>query len=153
MNIIKGGKKKQKKTKTKKNNNKVYRISRKKSTARKQHKNIFSESLILKKEIGGRPKYQPTDFFDPDLDFALERDIYTNFRNDATLEEINRIRVYSLLNNLNRRINNYSDNVRINVWNELVENINRSLNDGNNDEIREIANQYNNARYIARQDN
>jgi len=129
--------------------NKVHRVSKRKSTSRRPKRNIRSASLILRKKIGGRDVgYELTDFFDPDLDFAIERDVYTEFRDNVTQEEKNRIRVYSLLNNLNRRITRNPNNPRINVWNELAENINIALDNDNDAKIREFANQYDIARGI-----
>jgi hypothetical protein len=129
--------------------NKLHRVSRRKSTARRLKRNRRSASLIVRKKNGGRSLgYEVTDFFDPELDFAIERDVYTDFRNDTTQEEKNRIRVYSLLNNLNRRISRNPNNPRINVWNELVGSINIAMNDDNDAKIREFANQYNAARGV-----
>jgi hypothetical protein len=131
----------------------MYRASRRKSTSRRPKRNRRSASLILRKKNGGRDMgYERTDFFDPDLDFAIERDVYTEFRDNVTQEEKNRIRVYSLLNNLNRRITRNPNNPRINVWNELVEKINIALDDHNDAKIREFAIQYDTARGINQQD-
>ena len=129
--------------------NKLRRVSTRKSTSRRLKRNRRSASLIVRKKNGGRSLgYEVTDFFDPELDFAIERDVYTDFRNDTTQEEKNRIRVYSLLNNLNRRITRNPNNPRINVWNELVGSINIAMNDDNDAKIREFANQYNAARGV-----
>jgi hypothetical protein len=126
--------------------NKLHRASKRRSKTRRSK--TRRSSLI--KRIGGNNSmnYEPRDFFDPDLDTALERSF--NRGNDVvTQEEQNTLRLYSLLSNLTRRISGHPDNPRISVWNELFNYVNTILENDDIDAITRIANKYDNARELA----
>ena len=120
-------------------------LNRRKQTQRRTKRNTRSKNQ-RRRRTGGESTsiYNPMDFFDPTLDSFLERSMFTDARNDATEEQINRMRVASLRYNLEKRIRENPDHPRVGVWNRLLE---ESITN-NNAEIRKIASNYDNARSI-----
>ena len=117
-------------------------LNRRKQTQRRTKRNTRSKNQ--RRRTGGESTsiYNPMDFFNPTLDSFLERSMFTDARDDATEEQINRMRVAGLRYNLGKRIRENPDHPRVGVWNRLLE---ESMNN-NNDEIRKIASNYDNAR-------